>query len=247
MPRLCRGVLLYLFPRHSQSSPVINPFHYLLFLHFPCSVTVSPGRLPGGGLPLGSDRIAPDLRDFPSVSCIALALPIWFTSPFPFHSVSSLPERHPYLSSASSHSPVTLPNCSPPLAGSSGFSPPHCYQASQALSPQYYTQICRPLPLSQLGFLPSRVRFMAPSRNNRSQNRRTSPGKIAPPPHIPSNFTSVRSTGYQDSLRYACSSSSPQPFSWFAVRYVHGFCLMPPPDTPSLVMPLPCWRCPSVR
>ena len=153
----------------------------------------------------------------------------------------------PYLSSASSHSRVTLLNCPRPLAGSSGFSPPHCRQASQALSPQYYTQICRPLPLSQLGFLPSRVRFMAPSGNNRDHDRRTSPGKIAPPPHIPSSFTSVRSTGYQDSLWYACSSSSPLPFSWFAVRYVHGFCLILPPDSPSLGMPLPCWRCPSVR
>ena len=136
----------------------------------------------------------------------------------------------------------------PPFtAGSSGFSPPHCYQASQALSPQYYTQICHPLSLSQSGSLPSRVRFMAPPGNSRSQNSRTSPGKITTPPHIPSNFTSVRFTGYQDSLWYACSSSSPQPYSRFAVRYVHGFCLMLPPDTPSLGMPLPCWRCPSVR
>ncbi len=201
-------------------------------------MTVSPRRLPGGGLPHGSDRIAPDLRDFPLVSCTALALPFWFTGPFPFHSVSTLPGRHPYLSSASSHSPVTLLDCPRLLAGSSGFSPPLCYQASQALSPQYYTQICHPLlpfplrvsPFSGpfYGLLPETIE---------SQNRRTSPGKIAPPPHIPSNFTSVRFTGYQDSLWYACSSSSPQPFSWFAVRYVHGFCLMLPPDTHF-------WSCP---
>ena len=107
----CSSVLLYLSPRPPQSSPVINPFHHLLCLHFPCSVTVSPRRLPGGGLPLGSDRIAPDLRDFPLVSCITLALPFWFTGPFPFHSVSTLPGHHPYLSSASSHSPVTLLGC----------------------------------------------------------------------------------------------------------------------------------------
>ena len=31
---------------------------------------------------------------------------------------------------------------------------------------------------------------------------------IAPPPHIPSSFTSVRFTGYQDSLSHACSPSS---------------------------------------
>src|SRR5512139_1932290 len=101
----CSGVLLYLFPRHPQSSPVIDPFQHLLCLLSLCSVTVSPGRLPGGGLPPGSDRIAPDLRDFPLVSCTALALPFWFTGPFPFHSVSTLPGCHPYLSSASSHSP----------------------------------------------------------------------------------------------------------------------------------------------
>ena len=74
-----------------------------------------------------------------------------------------------YLSSASSHSPVTLLNCPCLLAGSSGFSPRLCSQASQALSPQYYTQICHPLPLSQLGFLPSRVRFMAPPGNIRAK------------------------------------------------------------------------------
>src|SRR4030042_7001759 len=130
-------------------------------LHPLCSVTVSPRRLPDGGLPLGSDRIAPDLRDFPLVSCAALALPIWFTGPFPFHSVSTLPGRHPYLSSASSHSPVTMLNCPCLLPGSSGFSPPHCYQASQALSPQYYTQICHPLSPPRIGSLPTRLSFMA--------------------------------------------------------------------------------------
>ena len=205
-------------------------------------MTVSPGRLPDGGLPPGSDRIAPDLRDFPLVSCTALALPFWFTGPFPFHSVSTLPGRHPYLSSASSHSPVTLLNCPHSWRGRQGFllsRPWRDYQASQALSPQYYPQICHPLPLSQSGSLPSRVCFMAPPENYRNQNRRTSPGKTAPPPHIPSNFTSVRFTGYQDSLWYACSSSSPQPSSWFAVRYVHGFCLMLPPD-------IHFWSCPCL-
>ena len=113
-------------------------------------------------MPLGSNRIAPDLRDFPLVPCTGLALPIWFTGPFPFHSVSTPPGCHSYLSSASSHNPVTLLGCPRLMPGSSGFSPPPCYQASQALSPQYYTQICHPLPLSQSGSLPSRVRFMTP-------------------------------------------------------------------------------------
>ena len=112
---------------------------------------------------LSSDRIAPDLRDFPWVSCIALALPFWFTGPFPFHSVSTLPGRHSYLSSASSLSPMTLPDC-PSLywPRSSGFSPPLCYQVSQALSLQYYTQICHPLSLPRLGSLPTRLSFMPP-------------------------------------------------------------------------------------
>ncbi len=82
----------------------------------------------------------------------------------PFHSMSALPGRQPYLSSAASHNPVTSLSCPHPMTGSSGFSPPHCYQASQALSPQYYPQICHPLPLSQSGSLPSRVRFMTPPR-----------------------------------------------------------------------------------
>ena len=31
------------------------------------------------------------------------------------------------------------------------------------------------------------------------------------------------------------------------VRYIHEFCLILPPDTPSLAVPLSCWRRPSVR
>jgi len=62
-----------------------------------------------------------------------------------------------------------------------------------------------------------------------------------------SSFTMGRFAGYQVSLYHVCSTSSPQPYSWFAVRYVHGFCLMLPPDPSLLMMPLPCWRCPSVR
>jgi len=58
---------------------------------------------------------------------------------------------------------------------------------------------------------------------------------------------SVQCSGYQASPSHVGSPSSPTPSSRFAVRYVHGFCLMLPPDTPFLVMPLPCWRRPSVR
>jgi len=54
-------------------------------------------------------------------------------------------------------------------------------------------------------------------------------------------------SGYQASPSHVGSTSSPTPSSRFTVRYVHGFCLMLPPDTPFLKMPLPCWRRPSVR
>ena len=71
--------------------------------------------------------------------------------------------------------------------------------------------------------------------------------------HATSSYTvrlqlpSVTTVGYRDSLSYACSSPSGHPSSRFAVRYVHEFCLMLLPDAPSLRLPLPCWRSPSVR
>ena len=43
---------------------------------------------------------------------------------------------------------------------------------------------------------------------------------------------SVQFAGYQASRYHVCSTSSPTPYSRFAVRYVHGFCLMLPSDTP---------------
>jgi len=45
--------------------------------------------------------------------------------------------------------------------------------------------------------------------------------------------------GYWDLLCHACSSPAIHPSSWFAVRYVHGFCLRLPSDIPFLGMPLP--------
>ena len=45
--------------------------------------------------------------------------------------------------------------------------------------------------------------------------------------------------GYGALLCHACSSPSIHPSSWFAVRYVHGFCLRLPSDLPFLGMPLP--------
>jgi len=78
-----------------------------------------------------------------------------------FHSVSALSGRQPYLSSAASHNPVRSLDRPDFHFRSSGFSPPHCYQASQALSLQYYPQICHPLSLPRLGSLPTRLSFMA--------------------------------------------------------------------------------------
>ena len=67
-----------------------------------------------------------------------------------------------------------------------------------------------------------------------SQHRRASLGKTHQPPCIPSNFTKVLFTGYQDSPSHDGSASSPLPYSRFAVRYVHRFCLMLPSDAPFL-------------
>ena len=60
-------------------------------------------------------------------------------------------------------------------------------------------------------------------------------------------FSGPESSVYRDSPIHDCSALSPMPYSWFAVRYVRGFYLMLPPDTPLLVMPLPRWCCSSVR
>ena len=81
---------------------------------------------------------------------------------------------------------------------------------------------------------PSRVGFSKIPDNMESQHRRASLGKTHQPPCIPSNFTKVRFTGYQDSPSHDGSASSPLPYSRFAVRYVHRFCLMLPSDAPFL-------------
>jgi hypothetical protein len=43
---------------------------------------------------------------------------------------------------------------------------------------------------------------------------------------MPSSFSALRllPIGYRDSLFHVCSPPSTHPYSWFAVRYVHGFC-----------------------
>lgn len=103
-----------------------------------------------------------------------------------------------------------------------------------------------PAPCSASGS-PSRSGFIESLAPLVFQCSRASLGKMHQPPCIPSDFTAVRFTGYQASLSHDGSTSSPRPYSRFAVHYVHRFCLMLPPDPSFLRVPLPCRRCPSVR
>ena len=190
------------------------------------------------------------------LSCI----PLWFAGFCYHHNSESTPFRcHARLSSATSHNPMTtigLPRLrlrsgircvltvasggfsvenrpSFPRSWSSGFYPQLCYQASLALSLQYSSRICHPLYPPRFGFAFA-VRFYRIVGNIQSQHRRASLGKTHQPPCIPSDFTEVRFTGYQDSPSHDGSASSPLPYSRFAVRYVHRFCLMLPSDAPFL-------------
>jgi hypothetical protein len=116
---------------------------------------------------------------------------------------------------------------------SSGFYPPRCYQASSALSPQYFLRICHPLhPAPLRDLLRGSVLWRHSSLQR--QCRRASPGKTHRLPVSRPNFTAVRFTGYQGSPSHVGSTSLPLPYSRFAVRYVHRFCLMLPSDIPFL-------------
>lgn len=154
---------------------------------------------------------------------------------YPHGSVSAPPRCHRHLSSTASHAPAALPMRPGLIPRSSGFYPPLCYQASQALSHQYPPWICHPLTPPRFGSSLS-GRFSTASDSIQRQVSRASLGKTQ---HLPiSRPTSLRFTGYWASLSHACSTSSPLPYSRFAVRYVHGFCLMLPPDGPLLVTAL---------
>ncbi len=125
---------------------------------------------------------------------------------------------------------------------------------SSALLPGFIGPASSVLPVNLSPFAPcpasgspSRFCFMKSLAPLGFQCRRVSLGKMHQPPCIPSNFTAIRFTGYQVSPSHDGSTSSPRPYSRFAVRYVHRFCLMLPPDSPFLRMPLPCRRYPSVR
>jgi len=131
----------------------------------------------------------------------------------------------------------SVENLGSPLLSSrsSGFYPPHCYQAS--LVPRVIStprRICLPLTPPRFGFSCS-AWFYSVDRSPQRQVRRVSLGKTH---HLPiSRPASHRfdSSGYQVLLCHACSTFSPTPYSRFAVRYVHGFCLMLPSDPPFLV------------
>lgn len=138
-------------------------------LGFPCSVTLSqencrmeacPLAQTGSLLTSGTSLWCPQLPSRSPFSLLAL-------SPSTLSRLSLVVT--PCLSSAASHNPVTSLDCPDLHFRSSGFSPPLCYQASQALSPQYYPQICHPLLPPRLGSLPTRLSFMASPKHSRPE------------------------------------------------------------------------------
>jgi hypothetical protein len=124
---------------------------------------------------------------------------------------------------------------------------------SSALLPGFFGPESLVLPVnlppsapSRLGFS-SAVQFYRALSNSYRDCRRASLGKMHPLSIYRPASRQFDYSGYQVSPIHARSTFSLTPYSRFAVRYVHGFCLMLPPDIPFPVMPLPCWRCPSVR
>jgi hypothetical protein len=130
---------------------------------------------------------------------------------------------------------------------SSGFYPPHCYQASSALSPQSYPWICHPLSPGRFGFTYA-VRFYDIFGNlKKCQPRRASLGKT----HLLSisRPTSQR-VGSPDIRSCSATPARPPPHchivgSLFATYMGSASCFLRTPHFWKL--PLPCWRCPSVR
>jgi hypothetical protein len=166
----------------------------------------------------------------------------------------STPQRdHDRLSSAISPTPRTH-LAWPGLGGlsslhpsrSSGFSPPRCYQASSALSPQYFPRICHPLPPLRLG-ISSAVRRSVVYDNPRRQGRRASLGKTH---HLPVSRPASCQLGSPDIRpRLVTSARPPRQHhlagSLFATYTGSASCFLQTRRFP--VMPLPCWRRPSVR
>jgi hypothetical protein len=169
----------------------------------------------------------------------------WF-HPFPCNSVAAPPCCHHRLSSTTSHAPATRLEHPGFISWSSGFCPPLCYQASQALSHQYYPWICHPLTPTRFGFSLS-DRFSNVYYSFQRQVRRASLGKTH---HLPiSRPTSLR-FGPPDIRSRSPTPARPPPRchivgSLFATYTGSASCFLQTAHFWNL--PLPCWRCPSVR
>ena len=129
---------------------------------------------------------------------------------------------------------------------SSGFYPPRCYQASPALSPQYFLRICHPLHPAPLRDL---LRGLVLWRHSSLQRqcRRASPGKTH---RLPVSRPTSQRFGSPD-IRARLVTSARPPCrchivgSLFATYTGSASCFLQ--TSHFWIMPLPCWRGPSVR
>ena len=129
---------------------------------------------------------------------------------------------------------------------SSGFYPPLCYQASSALSHQYYSWICHPLHPRRFGVSLS-VRFYDILGNLRYQCRRASLGKTH---HLPVSRPTSQRLGSPDIRSRSATPARPPPRchivgSLFATYTGSASCFLQ--TLHFWKLPLPCWRDPSVR
>lgn len=129
---------------------------------------------------------------------------------------------------------------------SSGFCPPHCYQASSALSHQYYPWICHPLHPHRFGISLS-ARFYDILGNYKYQYRRASLGKMH---HLPICRPASHRFDSPDIRSRIVTTARPSPQrhiagSLFATYTGSASCFLRRFHLWKL--PLPCWRDPSVR
>ena len=227
--------------RSSISRPMVTQE---LGFPYPCSLALSPWRLPGGEAPLGSNRIAPDFWSFPWVSHLPSQSLSGLLALLPFHSISALPGHPPSLSSASSHNPLISPDCPalhcrfsgisplPPLAGLPGFSGPE----SSVLRADLPSSVHSPIRVS-----PFLGPFYDSSWKLSGSEQEVFPGedRTTSPYPVQLHLGLVRRISGLALSRLLALLPAVSFLAGFAVRYVHWFCLMFPPDIPSLVMPLP--------
>ena len=172
-------------------------------------------------------------------------LVFWFL-PFTCDSKSTPYRCHHRLSSTTSHVPGTFPGHPGLISWSSEFYPPHRYRASSALNHQYNPWICHPLTPHRFGFSLS-VRFSNVSRSFYRQIRRASLGKTH---HLPISRPASLRFGSPDIRACSATPARPPPRchiagSLFATYMGSASCFLRTPHFWKL--PLPCWRCPSVR